>query len=116
MKSWLPFLVIGLTTGAVYAIASLGLVLTYRTSGVFNFAHGAIGMFATYVCYSLRQHMPTALAVTVAVLVVAPLMGSTPSSGAWRVRGRRRRSSPHWDCSSGCRVWPWSSTVPRHGA
>jgi branched-subunit amino acid ABC-type transport system permease component len=75
MKAYLPFLVIGLTTGAVYAIASLGLVLTYRTSGVFNFAHGAIGMFATYVFYSLRQHLPTSVAILVSVLVVAPLIG-----------------------------------------
>jgi branched-subunit amino acid ABC-type transport system permease component len=75
MHDYLPFVVIGLTTGAVYALASLGLVLTYRTSGVFNFAHGAVGMFATYLFYSLRQHMPTAPAVAIAVLVVAPLMG-----------------------------------------
>jgi branched-subunit amino acid ABC-type transport system permease component len=75
MKSYLPYVVIGLNTGAVYALASLGLVLTYRTSGVFNFAHGAVGMFATYAFYSLRQHVPTAVAVLVAVLVVAPLLG-----------------------------------------
>ena len=75
MHDYLPFVVIGLTTGAVYALASLGLVLTYRTSGVFNFAHGAVGMFATYLFYSLRQQMPTAPAVIIAVLVVAPLMG-----------------------------------------
>ena len=75
MHDYLPFVVIGLTTGAVYALSSLGLVLTYRTSGVFNFAHGAIGMFATYLFYSLRQQLPTAPAVIIAVLVVAPLMG-----------------------------------------
>jgi branched-subunit amino acid ABC-type transport system permease component len=38
--------VIGLTSGAVYALAGLGLVLTYKTSSVFNFAHG--GAHATY--------------------------------------------------------------------
>src|SRR5260221_808659 len=75
MRSYLPFVVIGLTTGAVYALAALGLVLTYRTSGVFNFGHGAIGMFSTYLFYSLRQHMPTAVAILLAVLVVAPLLG-----------------------------------------
>ena len=75
MRAYLPYVVIGLNTGAVYALASLGLVLTYKTSGVFNFAHGAVGMFATYAFYSLRQHVPTTAAVLVAVLVVAPLMG-----------------------------------------
>ena len=75
MRSYLPYLVIGLNTGAVYALASLGLVLTYKTSGVFNFAHGAVGMFATYIFYSLRQHVPTGVAILIAVLIVAPLMG-----------------------------------------
>src|SRR5438067_10781129 len=75
MRAYLPFVIIGLTTGAVYALAALGLVLTYRTSGVFNFGHGAIGMFATYLFYSQRQHLPTALAAALAILVLAPLMG-----------------------------------------
>lgn len=75
MRSYLPFLIIGLTTGGVYALASLGLVLTYRTSGVFNFGHGAIGMFSTYLFYSLRQHVPTPVAAALAILVLAPLMG-----------------------------------------
>jgi len=77
MRSLFPFVIVGITTGAVYALASMGLVLTYTTSGVFNFAHGAIGMFATFVFYQLRveAHWPTWLAVAVAVLVVAPVMG-----------------------------------------
>ncbi|HEV7865681.1 MAG TPA: ABC transporter permease [Acidimicrobiia bacterium] len=77
MRALLPFIIVGITTGAVYALASMGLVLTYTTSGVFNFAHGAIGMFATFVFYQLRveAHWPTWLAVAIAVLVVAPLMG-----------------------------------------
>ena len=77
MSDFLPFIVVGLVTGAVYALAAMGLVLTYTTSGVFNFAHGAVGMFATYIFYSLRVNadLPTPLAVAVAVLVVAPLLG-----------------------------------------
>jgi branched-subunit amino acid ABC-type transport system permease component len=75
MRDYLPFILIGLTTGGVYALASLGLVLTYRTSGVFNFGHGAIAMAATYGFYSLRQQMPTALAAAIAILVIAPLFG-----------------------------------------
>lgn len=76
MSKFLPFVVVGLVTGGVYCLASLGLVLTYRTSGVFNFAHGGIGMISAYIFYSLRFHMPTALAVLLTVLVVAPVMGA----------------------------------------
>jgi branched-subunit amino acid ABC-type transport system permease component len=77
MRAFLPFIVVGVTTGAVYALASMGLVLTYTTSGVFNFAHGAVGMFATFIFYELRvkAEVPTVLAVAVAVLVVAPAFG-----------------------------------------
>ena len=77
MRAVLPFLVVGVTTGAVYALVSMGLVLSYTTSGVFNFAHGAVGMFATYIFYELRTEVgvPTALSAAIAVLVVAPVMG-----------------------------------------
>ncbi|HKN40661.1 MAG TPA: ABC transporter permease, partial [Acidimicrobiia bacterium] len=77
MKSFLPFLIIGIATGAVYALAAMGLVVTYTTSGVFNFAHGAAGMFAAYIFYTLRVDVgvPTWLAAAVAVLLVAPAIG-----------------------------------------
>ena len=44
MQDFLPFIVIGLTAGSVYGLAGTGLVLTYKTSGVFNFAYGADGV------------------------------------------------------------------------
>ena len=77
MRAYLPFIVAGLASGSVYAIAAMGLVVTYKTSGVFNFAHGAVGMAATFVFYSLRAHggLPTWLAAGIAVLVVGPAIG-----------------------------------------
>ena len=44
MRDLLAFTIVGIVTGSIYAIAASGLVVTYTTSGVFNFAHGAIGM------------------------------------------------------------------------
>jgi ABC-type branched-subunit amino acid transport system ATPase component/branched-subunit amino acid ABC-type transport system permease component len=65
----LPFVIIGLVTGAIYGLAGVGLVLTYKTSGVFNFAHGALAAVAAYVFYTLNvQHnvaWPIAAAVTI---------------------------------------------------
>ena len=77
MSEFLPFLVIGLATGSVYAIAAMGLTVTYTTSGVFNFAHGAVGMIASFVFYTLRVDLgvPTAVAMAVAVLGVGPVIG-----------------------------------------
>jgi ABC-type branched-subunit amino acid transport system ATPase component/branched-subunit amino acid ABC-type transport system permease component len=73
----LPFLIIGLTSGAVYALAGVGLVLTYKTSGVFNFAHAALAAVAAYVFYTLfvLNGWPWPLAATVAIALVGPIMG-----------------------------------------
>ena len=50
-----PFLILGLAFGALYAVAGTGLVVLYRTTGVLNFAFGAIGMFGVNVSWSLLQ-------------------------------------------------------------
>ncbi|MEY2571354.1 MAG: branched-chain amino acid transport system permease protein livM, partial [Acidimicrobiaceae bacterium] len=77
MQTFLTFLVLGVTFGAVYAISATGLVVTYITSGVFNFAHGAVGMFLAFVYWELRVNrgLPTPLALIVTLGVVAPLIG-----------------------------------------
>jgi branched-chain amino acid transport system permease protein len=71
------FTMIGIAEGCLFAIAASGLVLTYATTGVFNFAHGAVGMVAGYVFYALTvQHgLPTALGVLLVLVVFAPLVG-----------------------------------------
>lgn len=77
MRDYLPFVVIGLTNGSVYSIAALGLTLTYTTSGVFNFAHGAVGMFAAYVFYTLNVELglPVGIAAVIAVFGLGPVVG-----------------------------------------
>lgn len=73
----LKFTIFGLAAGSVYAISAAGLVLTYTTTGVFNFAHGAVGMFAGYAYYWLRveRDVPTPIAMILVVIVVGPLVG-----------------------------------------
>ncbi|HVW32436.1 MAG TPA: ABC transporter permease [Acidimicrobiia bacterium] len=72
MRSVLPFVVVGLTTGSIYALAAMGLVLTFKTSGIFNFAHGAVGAVAAYGFYELRSlhGVPWPLALLVSVGLV----------------------------------------------
>lgn len=67
----------GLFTGAAYAIAASGLVLTYTTTRVFNIAHGAFGMVMAFVFwdFSQRQNLPIWLSLVLVLLVVAPLTG-----------------------------------------
>ena len=77
MSSFLAFTIFGLVSGAAYAIAASGLVLTYSTTRVFNIAHGALGMLLSFVFwdFSVRQGMPTPLALALVLLVVAPAIG-----------------------------------------
>jgi ABC-type branched-subunit amino acid transport system permease subunit len=53
MEGYLLFLLLGVGAGAVYSLLGLGIVLQYRSSGVVNFAHGAMGMIIAYVYVSL---------------------------------------------------------------
>ena len=76
-ETFARFFVLGVADGCVLAIAATGLVLTYTTTGVFNFAHGAVGMVAAYGYYTLRVTLgwPTPLAFLAVLLVLAPVIG-----------------------------------------
>lgn len=67
----------GLSVGSAAALTGIGLVVTYRATGVLNFAHGAIAMVCAYV---LRQCVvewgwPLWLGATVTLVVLAPAIG-----------------------------------------
>jgi len=73
----LSFIIAGLVSGAVYGLAGVGLVLTYKTSGVFNFAHGALATVAAYAFYFLHvQHgLSWPLSALIVLVVVGPVLG-----------------------------------------
>jgi len=73
----LPFIIVGLTAGSVYALAAVGLVLTYKTSRIFNFGYGAIATVGAYVFYALHiQHgVNWPLSVVIAVFGVGAVLG-----------------------------------------
>lgn len=54
MTDHLAYLVLGLGNGAVYAAIGLALVLTFKSSGVVNFAAGAIALYSAYTYALLR--------------------------------------------------------------
>jgi sulfate-transporting ATPase len=54
MEEVLRFALIGVGLGAMYSLASQGLIVIYRGSGVLNFAQGAIGMMGAYFFFELR--------------------------------------------------------------
>ena len=62
----------GITTGALYALVALGLVLVYRSTGHINFAHGEFFMLGGFFAFSLITyvHLPYWLAL----LLTLPLV------------------------------------------
>ncbi|MFF0094034.1 ATP-binding cassette domain-containing protein [Streptomyces canus] len=67
----------GLSVGGAAALTGVGLIVTYRATGVLNFAHGAIAMVCAYV---LRQCVvewgwPLWAGAVVTLLILAPVLG-----------------------------------------
>ncbi len=139
MDQILLFALLGLGTGALIAGIGLGVVLSYRGSGVIDLATGAYAMIAGYLFLWLRtdsaspplQTVPAmlvALAATIALgavvelLVFRPLRTSSPLSklvaslGVLLTRRRRSTSSPAVAAGSSRRCCPaawWRSSAPR---
>jgi ABC-type branched-subunit amino acid transport system ATPase component/branched-subunit amino acid ABC-type transport system permease component len=77
VNEFLPFIVIGLASGAVYGLAGMGLVLTYKTSGIFNFGYGSVAALDVFLFYLLNTQfgIPWPVAAVICLVVFAPLLG-----------------------------------------
>jgi len=51
-----PFLVTGISLGAVYALSGVGMVVLYRATGVLNLAFGAVGAMGALIAWQLINH------------------------------------------------------------
>ena len=63
----------GLVGGVLYALIALGFVLIFKASGVFNFAQGAMVLFAALSFARLAEFMPLPLALALAVAIMIAL-------------------------------------------
>jgi branched-chain amino acid transport system permease protein len=71
------FVPLGLAVGAVYGVSGVGIVVLYRTTGVLNFAYGAIGALGVFISYQLifeTSWCPDWLAYLACVLVGGAIM------------------------------------------
>ena len=71
LPQWIEVVLGGLMSGVLYSLVALGLVLIFKASGVFNFAQGAMVLFAALSLVRLMEKMPlvVALAVTVVIMI-----------------------------------------------
>lgn len=93
MTYFIEVLVAGLLAGVMYSLVALGFVLIYKASGVFNFAQGAMVLFAALTFVSVRNRgVPFWFALVIAMaamvllailierLVLRPLANQPPMS------------------------------------
>ncbi|MBI4965569.1 MAG: branched-chain amino acid ABC transporter permease [Desulfomonile tiedjei] len=74
MQQFGQYFISGLSTGSLYALVALGLVLIYRSTRILNFAHGDITTFGTFVAFMLLgMDSPFSVAYGVALLAGAAL-------------------------------------------
>lgn len=67
----------GLLAGTMYSLVAIGFVLIYKASGVFNFAQGAMLLFAALTFVTLQEQglsFGLALVLTLATMVVVALI------------------------------------------
>ncbi|HLX88619.1 MAG TPA: ABC transporter permease [Acidimicrobiales bacterium] len=97
MSEFFSLLIAGIVYGSIYAVSATGLVVTYTTTGIFNFAHGALGMILAYLFWQLWQgwHLPAPLALVIVLLVAAPLLGAAVERAVMR---------PLYGASTGARL------------
>jgi ABC-type branched-subunit amino acid transport system ATPase component/ABC-type branched-subunit amino acid transport system permease subunit len=65
LSTHLVFALVGLGAGAVYAGLAQGLVVTYKGTGIVNFAQGALAMWGVYVYSELRASGDLVLPIVV---------------------------------------------------
>jgi branched-chain amino acid transport system permease protein len=66
----------GLMSGVLYSLVALGFVLIFKASGVFNFAQGAMVLFAALAVARMGEAMPLWLAFVLAFALMAVLAWS----------------------------------------
>ncbi len=76
-KNLTTFLVVGISLGGIYAILAGGLVMTYATTGIFNFAHASIGCFLAFAYWqcSVKWGWPTLVSLVAVLGILAPAIG-----------------------------------------
>ena len=99
---FLETLIGGLLTGVLYSLVALGFVLIFKASGVFNFAQGAMVLFAALTLARLTGEIDGREVHLANFVVAAAILGS-PDRVQF-VKMRRFRNSSRRPTSISCRA------------
>ena len=85
----------GVASGSIAALSGIGLVLTYRATGIFNFAQGAVAMLVAYLFWQTKIDWgwPLVASAIVAIFIAGPLLGILLERGVFRPLEVRRAST-----------------------
>ena len=122
MHDFIIFTIGGLAAAGIYAITASGLTLTYTTTGIFNWADGAIGMVCAFADWqmSIGWVWPTLVSMLVCIFVVAPAIGiaieaggDAPARRCLRSIQAGRHASDRLLMLLGLAEWIWDPTTYR---
>ena len=74
MDTFLTAFVEGILLGGIYALIALGVVVVFKSSKVFNLAHGGILMFLTYLLWWLLDSVGLPLGASLVIFVLAAIL------------------------------------------
>ena len=73
LPQWIEVILGGLMSGVLYSLVALGLVLIFKASGVFNFAQGAMVLFAALSLVRIMEKLPFPVALLAAMAIMVAL-------------------------------------------
>jgi branched-chain amino acid transport system permease protein len=89
MKDFLQYLFDGLSSGAIYALIAVSLVIVYRGTGHLNFAQGEMAMISAFMAWWLSAHWMPIWAAVVVSMIFAFALGSITEALIIRPIGQR---------------------------
>ena len=95
LPQWLEVVLGGLMAGVLYSLVALGLVLIFKASGVFNFAQGAMVLFAALTLVRLMEKLPLPLALAATLAVMVALAGKARRRVPANRRDQQLSDVPH---------------------
>jgi branched-chain amino acid transport system permease protein len=87
VTTFFQLVVVGISTGSVFAIVGMSLVLVFRATGIVNFAQGVFAVLGGLLTYGFAKHMALPVAAALAVIVTA-FVATVVAVVAVGVRGR----------------------------
>ncbi len=94
MQKVIETLLIGLTTGSIYALMSLAIVLVWRSTRVVNFAQAGQAMLATYVGFEIASRSEVFWLAVLFAIVAGALVGAGVDYFFMRVLFKHANSGP----------------------